>query len=102
MTDIDFHDNAELLKTFVAEGQDMLDEVEPQLIEFKEKTETESSIDEEALNSIFRMFHTIKGTAGFLELNNLQNVIHEAETIPDLFEQISNDGQIFYKVGVQG
>jgi len=85
MSDMDLNDNAELFDTFISEGHDMLDEVEPRLIELQERTESDSRIDGEVLNSIFRIFHTIKGTAGFLELDNLQKVTHEAETLLDLY-----------------
>jgi two-component system chemotaxis sensor kinase CheA len=38
----------------------------------------------EALHSIFRAFHTIKGLAGFLELDAVREVSHEVETVLDL------------------
>jgi len=85
MSDMDLNDNAELFDTFISEGYELLDEVEPRLIELQERTESDSCVDGEVLNSIFRIFHTIKGTAGFLELSNLQKVTHEAETLLDLY-----------------
>ena len=39
--------------------------------------------DAEALNSVFRGFHTIKGLAGFLELWEVQKLAHEVETVLD-------------------
>src|SRR5262249_48612869 len=39
--------------------------------------------NQEAVNSIFRGFHTIKGLAGFLEMETIRNVSHEVETILD-------------------
>ncbi len=83
----DFNDMDELLQTFTSEGQELLDEVEPRLIELQEKTGADGQIDGEVLNSIFRIFHTIKGSAGFLELNNLQEVTHEAETLLDYYRK---------------
>ena len=85
MNKMDFDDNTELFQSFTSEGQDLLDQVEPQLIDLQDKAENDSQLDGEVLNSIFRMFHTIKGSAGFLELTNLQKVTHEAETILDLY-----------------
>lgn len=32
----------------------------------------------------FRLFHSFKGTAGFLNFSNTQNVTHEAETLLDM------------------
>ncbi len=37
----------------------------------------------EALNAVFRGFHTIKGLAGFLELWDVQKLAHETETLLD-------------------
>jgi chemotaxis protein histidine kinase CheA len=82
----EFNDTEELIHTFTTEGQELLDEVEPRLIELKDKT-GDGGIDAEVLNSIFRIFHTIKGSAGFLELNNLQEVTHEAETLLDHYRK---------------
>jgi two-component system chemotaxis sensor kinase CheA len=82
----DFTDTEELMHTFATEGQELLDDVEPRLIELKDRT-GDGGIDGEVLNSIFRIFHTIKGSAGFLELNNLQEVTHEAETLLDHYRK---------------
>ena len=38
----------------------------------------------EAINTIFRGFHTIKGLAGFLEFLPIQRFAHEVETLLDL------------------
>lgn len=40
--------------------------------------------DSEAINNIFRAFHTIKGAAGFLELKDIRVYAHEAETMLDM------------------
>lgn len=37
----------------------------------------------ETMNSIFRLFHSMKGSAGFLELNNIAHVAHAAESLLD-------------------
>ncbi|MEI9973611.1 MAG: Hpt domain-containing protein [Ignavibacteriota bacterium] len=37
----------------------------------------------EPIHAIFRAFHTIKGIAGFLELNDVREVSHETETLLD-------------------
>ena len=38
----------------------------------------------ESVNAIFRSFHTIKGLAGFMELDPIQNLAHQSETFLDL------------------
>lgn len=35
----------------------------------------------ERINSLFRVFHTIKGIAGFLELTGISNLAHDTETL---------------------
>ena len=83
----DANDMEDLLRTFTSEGQELLDEVEPRLIELQERSDMDGGVNEEVLNSIFRIFHTIKGSAGFLELNSLQEVTHEAETLLDHYRK---------------
>ncbi|RMF47418.1 MAG: chemotaxis protein CheA [Deltaproteobacteria bacterium] len=43
--------------------------------------------DPETMNAIFRLFHSMKGSAGFLELNNIAHVAHQAENLLDLVRQ---------------
>ena len=76
----------ELLSGFVAETFDLLDDVEPQLIELSHSGDT-AGIDMETLNSVFRLFHSMKGSAGFLGLSTVSGVTHEAETLLDLFRK---------------
>ena len=38
----------------------------------------------EAIHSVFRSFHTIKGIAGFLGFDVIQHLTHEVETVLDL------------------
>lgn len=38
----------------------------------------------ETMNSIFRLFHSMKGSAGFLELTHIAHVAHAAESLLDL------------------
>ncbi len=40
--------------------------------------------DGATMNAIFRLFHSMKGSAGFLELNHLAHVAHAAENLLDL------------------
>ena len=68
----------ELLGDFVLESREHLASIETQLLTL-EGDPTAS----EALNSVFRGFHTIKGLAGFLELWDVQKLAHETETVLD-------------------
>jgi two-component system chemotaxis sensor kinase CheA len=68
----------ELISDFIVESREHLANVETQLLTL-EREPTNS----EALNSVFRGFHTIKGLAGFLELWDIQKLAHEVETVLD-------------------
>ena len=39
--------------------------------------------NQDAINAVFRAFHTIKGVSGFLALNEVQSLSHEAENLLD-------------------
>jgi len=71
----------EILHEFVIDSREMVEDIEPILVELEER------FDEEQVNTIFRCFHSIKGGAGFLNLNNIQKLTHSAETLLDLFRK---------------
>jgi len=48
--------------------------------------ETQPS-DTDAINNIFRAFHTIKGSAGFMDLQDIETFAHQAETMLDMVRQ---------------
>jgi two-component system, chemotaxis family, sensor kinase CheA len=79
----------ELLRDFVLESGEHLSNIEGQLLVLEREPG-----DAEALNSVFRGFHTIKGLAGFLELWDVQKAAHEVETALDAARngQITIDG----------
>jgi two-component system chemotaxis sensor kinase CheA len=56
----------ELLSDFLTEAKDLLETTDEKLIEL-EKTPDDSNL----LNAVFRGYHTIKGSAGFLDLSGL-------------------------------
>lgn len=74
-------DMRDILHEFVVDSKEMLEDTEPLLVELEE------SYDEEKINNIFRCFHSIKGGAGFLNLNSIQKITHSAETLLDLFRK---------------
>jgi two-component system chemotaxis sensor kinase CheA len=68
-----------LLQDFIAEANEHLDASEGHLLAI------ESDPHEcEALNAVFRGFHTIKGLAGFAELDHIQELAHKAENLLDM------------------
>ena len=66
----------ELLADFILESREHLVNIESQVL-----TLEKDPADGEALNAVFRGFHTIKGLAGFLELWEIQKLAHEVETV---------------------
>ena len=65
----------------------MIDDVEPQLVELEQSQDEAGNVDLETVNSIFRLFHSLKGSAGFLELQNIVELTHKAENLLDLFRK---------------
>ena len=61
------------------EAGEILEALSEQLVELENNPD-----DLDLLNAIFRGFHTIKGGAGFLALDNLVDVSHKTENIFDL------------------
>jgi len=81
------NENDEIIQEFLSESRDMIDEVEPFLIELQEISSATGAVDVDRINSIFRTFHSIKGSAGFLEFNVVNRLTHNAETLLDLFRK---------------
>ena len=74
-----FSQDAELLQDFIVEAREHLTAIEGQLLAIEN-----DPTNFEVMHAIFRAFHTIKGMAGFLELERVQIVAHEVETLLDL------------------
>lgn len=71
--------DAELMADFVGEAREHLDNIEARLLSLEQ-----DPANMEEIHSVFRSFHTIKGVAGFLQLDAIQSVSHEIEAILDL------------------
>mgnify|MGYP001810294842 CR=1 FL=1 len=69
----------EILLSFISEGYERLDDSEAQLAKLGDGDDTGR------LNSVFRLFHSVKGSAGYLGLENIKRLTHEAETLLDVF-----------------
>ena len=66
------------IQEFLVESQENLDQLDRDLIAIEK-----NSGGREALDSIFRTFHTIKGTSGFFGFMTLGAITHVAENILD-------------------
>jgi two-component system chemotaxis sensor kinase CheA len=69
----------EILEDFLVEAGEILELLSEQLVELEQHPE-----DEGLLNAIFRGFHTVKGGAGFLQLDAMVDCCHHAENLFDL------------------
>ena len=75
---IDLESYGELIPEFVAEAHEHLHNADVHLLTL-ESDPTEM----DAIHSVFRAFHTIKGVAGFLALTDIGALSHEAENLLD-------------------
>ena len=73
-----FDADEEILQDFLVEAGEILELLSEQLVDLEQRPD-----DNDLLNAIFRGFHTVKGGAGFLQLNPLVNCCHAAENVFD-------------------
>ncbi|MBL8660856.1 MAG: hybrid sensor histidine kinase/response regulator [Rhodospirillales bacterium] len=70
----------DLLQEFLAEASESLGLLDGELVRLEDTPD-----DSEILGNIFRVFHTIKGTCGFLNLPRLEKVAHAGEDLLSTF-----------------
>ncbi len=70
----------EIIVSFVSEGYERLDDSEAQLSKLSDEEDNTP-----ILNSVFRLFHSVKGSAGYLGFEVIKRLTHEAETLLDVF-----------------
>jgi two-component system chemotaxis sensor kinase CheA len=79
-------EHRELLAGFLVESRELLDEVEPELIRLEQDART-GNVQGDILDKVFRLFHSLKGGAGMLNLTTIQQVTHKAESILSLYRK---------------
>ncbi|HOI74165.1 MAG TPA: chemotaxis protein CheA [Syntrophales bacterium] len=72
-----FQDEA-LVRDFIIESLEYIGEIEVNILNLEQNPE-----DREYINVIFRPFHSIKGVAGFLNLNVIRDLAHNLENLLD-------------------
>ncbi len=72
----------EILQDFLVEAGEILEQLSTQLVDLEQHPE-----DYELLNAVFRGFHTIKGGAGFLNLDALVDICHRSEDVFNILRQ---------------
>ena len=70
--------DADLMGEFLTEARDHCNNAEQLMMDLETGEDRE-----DAINAIFRAFHTIKGAAGFLDLGPISMLAHESETLLD-------------------
>jgi two-component system chemotaxis sensor kinase CheA len=68
--------DGEIVKEFLVESYENLDRLDRELVGLEKNPD-----DRDALSSVFRTIHTIKGTCGFLGFNKLEAVAHVGENL---------------------
>jgi two-component system, chemotaxis family, sensor kinase CheA len=69
----------EIVREFLIESAEGLDQVDRDLLALEDAPQ-----DQAALASVFRAMHTIKGTAGFLDVPGILKLAHRAESLLDV------------------
>lgn len=68
----------DLINDFLVETNESLQALDLDMVQLEQNPS-----DDEKINNIFRVMHTIKGTCGFIGLHRLASVAHAAENIMD-------------------
>jgi HPt (histidine-containing phosphotransfer) domain-containing protein len=66
----------DLIAEFIMESREVLESSETALLELENNPD-----DDESVNTVFRAFHTVKGTSGFLGLEIVSRMAHLAESL---------------------
>lgn len=66
-----------MVDMFIYENGQLLEKLEELVLENKD----EESFDENSINEVFRIMHTIKGSSGIMMYNNIMTVSHKLEDI---------------------
>lgn len=66
---------SDLRETFVSEAQDLLEQLEPLILDL------EVNSSEDTINALFRIAHTLKGSAGIAGINSVKEFTHYLEAV---------------------
>jgi len=77
--ELDLSDGTEILTEFATEAYDHLANAEDSILVLELNPD-----DKESIDNVFRAFHTIKGVASFLDLDDIRILAHESETMLDM------------------
>ena len=72
------YEDQEILQAFIEESVEHLADMETDLLAIEKDGQ---EINKERVNKVFRAIHSIKGGAGFMGLDTLQRLAHDAENV---------------------
>jgi two-component system chemotaxis sensor kinase CheA len=78
----DMLQDASLLQDYLAECDELLQRLDQDLVSLETAPD-----DKDVLNRVFRAFHTIKGTSGFMGLTQIVELTHHAEDVLNLLRK---------------
>ncbi len=81
-----FGDDEDILQDFLVEAGEIIEQLSEQLVDLEQRPD-----DKDLLNAIFRGFHTVKGGAGFLQLNAMVDCCHVTENLFDILRNGARD-----------
>ena len=77
MEELNLDDQSEIIQAFAQESQGLILQLESSIAALKENG------SQQTISVVYRFFHTIKGGASFLGLNNIAQVTNEVESLLD-------------------
>ncbi len=86
MTEINQEFDTDIILEFVAESLEHLEGIDRQLMEYEDNPE-----NMDLINSIFRAIHSIKGSSGFLQFDDINQLSHRMETLLDQLRKKERD-----------
>jgi two-component system chemotaxis sensor kinase CheA len=87
----------EILAMFIEDTKEHLGGIEANLMDMERQA---ADLDPELVNKVFRAAHSIKGGAGFLNLNNIRDLSHKLENVLHMIrnKEIVPDSRIVSKL----
>lgn len=76
---------------YLLEARETLENIEKDLLHFEKSTLDGSLVDRDLLDTLFRHFHTIKGSSGFFGLTAIVKIAHSAENLLDYLRKNPED-----------
>ncbi|MGE8721777.1 chemotaxis protein CheA [Leptospira terpstrae] len=76
---------------YLLEARETLENIEKDLLHFEKSTLDGSLVDRDLLDTLFRHFHTIKGSSGFFGLTAIVKMAHSAENLLDYLRKNPED-----------